>query len=398
MRRSRLKRTLAWVAGCGLIGLMCGCEDHGEQDLWNNAAWSPDQTQVVVVAGDEGQDLMLGNWPSGTWLKLAEAADKHRFFHPLWLSDRHGRQLISVFEIDADGKDKETEDNRMRFFQANDGASLDELATSASHEILAMEDLQSVQAGAGRSALIYAGKAQGHWEVREIELGLPGARTLLVDNDSSRTLVSGDGMWLAVLREPHSPDATILIYPTQVPWMEPTAIWPPNELLHESYIKSRNTWKLRSWSPDGAWLLAEARDTAEGRLLLLRPMDHRTIVLPLNGRVRETLWSETGRYLAYREERSVAKTRCDWIIIYDIYSNTSQFMALDSEAVLTAWSPTCGILLGSESGNIGTLSCLDLAQRINLPMLTWSDNQELLVSPMGRFLLFPERLAGFPGK
>ena len=398
MRHFRWNKFMTRLAAVGLIGLMCGCEDHGEQNLWNNAAWSPDQTQVAVVAGDEGKDLMLGNWPSGTWLKLAVAADKHRFFHPLWLSDQHGRPLISVFEIDADGKDKETEDNRLRFFRANDGAGLDDLAACASHEILAMEDLQSVQAGAGRSTLIYAGKTQGHWQVREIELGLPGARTLLAENnDSNQALVSGDGMWLAVLREPYSPNATIMVYPTQVSWMEPTAEWQPDDLLHKSYIENRCNWKLRSWSPDGAWLLAEARET-EGRLLLLRPMDRRAIVLPLNGRVRETIWSETGRYLAYREERTVAKTRCDWIIIYDIYSNTSQSKSLDSDAVLVAWSPACGLLLRSESGNIGTLTCLDLAQKINLYTLTWSDNQELLVSPMGRILLYPERLAGFPGK
>jgi hypothetical protein len=393
MRRFQWGLNLRWVATWLLLSLTCSCDDHGgSQETWKRASWSPDQAGVALIAGEDGTDLLISLQPEPNWRVLAKAREKHQFLHPLWLKDEGGAWLIGVFEISASG-DKNNEEAVFRIYRTDDGTSLDSLAEAASLEIMAMKELLTVQAGPESESLLYAGEIQGHWEIREHHLGLPGARTIVASQATEfKALIAENSQWVAILEEGPEAGPLLSIYPLRVAWSGPVAQWALNNILYMSESKTERNWRLRSWSPDGAWVLLEGRAGGESTLLLCRPMDRLTVDIPLHGRLERVCWSASSRYLAYQEQRAAEAGHLKRLMIYDCYSNNTTSIALDLVFEMLGWSPDGGILLGSGSDQTKTLTRLDPQRGRRTLLMAAAEEVEILVSSAGQIALYHGQL------
>jgi hypothetical protein len=397
MRRFLWGQNTQWIAVWMLLSFFCACDDHGDKETWKRASWSPDQAGVALIAGEDGTDLLISLQPEFSWRKLAKAREKHQFLHPLWLKDEGGAWLIGIFEIGAisDASGGKDDDPVFRIYRVDDGTSLDSLAESVNTEIMAMEDLLTVQAGLESESLLYAGKIQDHWEIREHLLGLPGARTIVASQATDfNVLIAENLQWIAVLEEGPEAGPVLSIYPIRVAWSGPAARWALDNILYTSEIKAEWTWKLRSGSPDGAWVLLEGRAGGESTLLLCRPMDRLAVDIPLHGRLEKLRWSASSRYLAYQEERAADAGHHTMLMIYDCYSNNTRSIALDSSIEMLGWSPDGDILLGSESDHMKTLTRLDPQLGRRTLLLVAGEEDELLVSTAGRIALYHGQVPG----
>jgi hypothetical protein len=63
MRRFQWGPNIRWVAAWLLLSLACSCDDHGGQETWKRASWSPDQAGVALIAGEDGADLLISLQP-----------------------------------------------------------------------------------------------------------------------------------------------------------------------------------------------------------------------------------------------------------------------------------------------------------------------------------------------